>query len=213
MALLDGGGEPNVADKTGNTPLHVAAQNGSIELVKKLLSKGANLNAQNAPAQPTAFRPAAGLQTPLIVAARSNHVDVMRALIEAGADSKLKPQDGAGLFLSAAASGRVEAARYAFEFDKDVKAVDNTGRTAMHQAVSNPRGATQDDMVELVQYLADIGVPLDDKDSRGRTSIQTGDVIPLDKPIQRIADIIVDRGGTPVAFPKEYVKATATTKK
>ena len=213
LALLDGGADPNVADKTGNTPLHVAAQNGSIELVKKLLTKGANLNAQNAPAQLTGFRPVGGLQTPLLIAARSNNVDVMRVLIEAGADRTLKPQDGVSLFLAAAASGHVEAAKYAFEFDKDVKAVDSLGRTAMHQAVSNPRGATQDEMVELVQFLADIGVPLDEKDSRGRTPIQAGDGIPLDKPIQRMADIIVSRGQTPVAFPKEYVAATASPKK
>ena len=121
----------------------------------------------------------------------------------------MKADDGASLLLAAAASGRVAAAKYAFEFDKDVKAVDNSGRTAMHAAVSGG-GATQTEMTELVQYLADIGVPLDEKDGRGRTPIQTGDVIPFDMPIQRMADIIVSRGGTPVAFPKEYVKPAAS---
>jgi ankyrin repeat protein len=135
----------------------------------------------------------------------------MRALIEAGADTKIKAQDGASLLLAAAASGRVEATKYAFEFDKDVKAVDSKGLTAMHECVSNPgSGATQEERVDLVQYLADIGVPLDEKDARGRTPIQTGDPIPLDKPIQRMADIIVSRGGTPVQFPKEYVKPAST---
>jgi ankyrin repeat protein len=209
LALVEGGADPNTADRAGNTPLHVAAQKGSLELVKKLLAKGANVNAQNAPTELTGFRPVGGLQTPLLIAARENHIDVMKALIDAGADITLKPQDGVGFFLAAAASGHVEAAKFAFQYDKDVKAVDKLGRTAMHQAITNMRGATQDDMVEMVQYLADIGVPLDEKDSRGRTPIQQGDPIPLDKPIQRIADIIVSRGGTPVAFPKEYVKATA----
>ena len=65
-------------------------------------------------------------------------------------------------------------------------------------------------MTELVQFLADIGVPLDEIDARGRTPIQTGDGIPLDKPIQRMADIIVSRGQTPRYFPKEYVKPTKT---
>jgi ankyrin repeat protein len=126
-------------------------------------------------------------------------------LIEGGADTKLKAQDGTTLLLAAAASGYVAAAKYAFEFDKDVKAVDNGGRTAMHEVVSGG-SASQADMTDLVQYLADIGVPLDEKDARGRTPIQTGDGIPLDKPIQRMAEIIVSRGGTPVAFPKEYIK-------
>jgi ankyrin repeat protein len=209
MALLDGGADPNVADKAGFTPLHLAAQAGSLDLVKKLLAKGAKPNAQTAQAAPVPFRPATGEQTALLLAARNDRVEVMRALIAAGADPKIKGQDGAGLLLAAASSGRLDATKYAFEFDKDVKAVDREGRTAMHESVANPgSGATQEQRVELVQYLADIGVPLDEKDSRGRTPIQTGDPIPLDKPIQRMADIIVSRGGTPVQFPKEYVKPT-----
>jgi ankyrin repeat protein len=209
MALLDGGADPNIADKAGFTPLHMAAQAGALELVKKLLAKGAKPNAQTALAAPVPFRPSTGQQTPLLLAARNNRVDVMHALIEAGADPKIKGQDGASLLLAAAASGELEATKYAFQFDKDVKAVDGEGRTAMHESVSNPgSGATQEDRVELVQFLADIGVPLDEKDARGRTPIQTGDPIPLDKPIQRMADIIVSRGGTPVQFPKEYIKPT-----
>ena len=211
IALLDGGADPNIADRAGRTPLHDAAQAGALDLVRKLLAKGAKTNVQTGPVTPLPFRPPAGEQTPLLLAARNNHVDVMRALIDAGADTKIKGQDGASLLLAAASSGRVAATKYAFEFDKDVKAIDKNGLTAMHECVANPgSGATQDERTELVQYLADIGVPLDEKDARGRTPIQTGDPIPLDKPIQRMADIIVSRGGTPVQFPKEYVKPVST---
>ena len=47
---------------------------------------------------------------------------------------------------------------------------------------------------------------LDQKHFRRRTPIQTGDGIPLDKPIERVADSIVSGGGTPIYFPKEYGK-------
>jgi uncharacterized protein len=212
VALLDGGADPNVADRTGTTPLHLAAQAGALQLVGPLLAKGAKPNVHTQPSTPARgdFRAIAGEQTPLLLAARNNRVDVMRALIEAGADTMLKAQDGATLLLAAAASGRVSATKYAYEFDKVVKVVDKSGRTVMHAVVSNPGGgATQDEMTELVQYLADIGAPMDEKDARGRTPIQAGDGIPLDKPIQRMAEIIVSRGGTPVAFPKEYTKPVA----
>ena len=213
MALLDGGANPNVADHSGQTPLHMAAQAGSLDLVKKLISKGADLNAKTAktpPADDFAFRRAGGEQTALLLAAKSNHVDVMRTLIDAGADVKLKNQDGASLFLAAAGSGHIMAAELAYQYDKDVKAVDNFGYTAMHESMSGTGNlATQTELTELVQYLAGIGVPLDEPDKRGRTPIQIGDVIPLDQPIQRIADIIISRGGKPRYFPKEYVKPTA----
>jgi len=210
MALLDGGANPNVADSRGRTPLHIAAQEGSLELVRKLVSKGADLNARTAKINtPDSgfFRAPAGEQTPLLLAAKFDQVDVMRVLIEAGANTKLKAQDGTTLFLAAAGSGHVEAAKFAYEFDKDVKTVDSRGFTAMHESVSGTgRLATQPELTQLVQYLADIGVPLDEVDSRGRTPIQIGDGAPLDQPIQRMADIIINRGGKPRYFPKEYVK-------
>jgi uncharacterized protein len=210
MALLDGGANPNVADRRGRTPLHIAAQGGSLEMVRKLIYKGADLNARTAKINTPDtgfFRALAGEQTALLLAAKYNQVDVMRVLIQAGADTKLKAQDGTTLFLAAAGSGHVEVAKYAYEFDKDVKAVDSLGFTAMHESVSGTgRLATQPELTELVQFLADIGVPMDEVDSRGRTPIQVGDGAPLDQPIQRMADIIISRGGKPHYFPKEYVK-------
>ncbi len=219
IALLDGGADPNIADPKGMTPLHVATEAGAVDLVKKLLSRGAVLNARTYPAKKVSFNPIerklllfsfSGEQTPLLLAAKFNRVDVMRVLIEAGADTKLKAGDGTTLFLAAAGSGHVEAARYAYQFDQDVKALDDDGSSAMHEAVSGTwQVATQPEVTELVQYLADLGVPLDELDHQGRTPIDIGDYAPLDQPIQRIADIIVSRGATPRRFPKEYIKPRA----
>src|SRR5438445_347377 len=79
--LVDGGADPNVADRTGDAPLHTAAQVGDLELVKKLLAKGANPNVRTAKIDSTAraaaagpFGRVAGEQTPLMLAAKANHV-------------------------------------------------------------------------------------------------------------------------------------------
>src|SRR6202000_750964 len=97
----------NVADRGGITPLHTAAQSGELDLVKKLLAKGANPNARTT-ATPAgggrggggggaALRTASGEQTALMFAAKANHPEIVKALLAAGADPKLKAQDGTTL--------------------------------------------------------------------------------------------------------------------
>jgi ankyrin repeat protein len=210
LVLLDHGADPNAADKAGNTPLHVAAQIGSLDMVEKLLSKKVNLEAKTNKTKPAGITPGpraqAGEYTPLLLAARFARVDVMRVLIKAGADTHAKAQDGTTLFLAAASSSRVEAAKLAFEYDKDINAMDDQHSTAMHLLFGGAQsGATQTNMTEMAQYLADVGVPLDELDARGRTPCKAGDGAPFDKPIQRIAEIIYARGGTPKYVPKEFV--------
>lgn len=207
-ALVDAGADPNVADRAGNAPLHTAAQVGDLELVKKLLAKGANRDVRTAKNENMGrgagggaagfFGRAAGEQTPLMVAARGNHVDVMRALIAAGADPKLKAQDGSTLLMAAAASGHVEAVKYAYEFDQDVKAVTDNGTTLMHAAVTFTLAqSTQPEVCKVVQFLADKGAPLDEKNARGRTPIDLADVQPIDKAVELLTQLIVKSGATP----------------
>ena len=94
-AMLQAGGKPNVQDRDGDTPLHLASM-GSFSggftdhaaAVRVLLKHGANLNRTNS----------AG-ETPLHVAvfngAAAAHADVVSALLDAGA--KPSQVDGNGL--------------------------------------------------------------------------------------------------------------------
>ncbi|MES2504219.1 MAG: ankyrin repeat domain-containing protein [Myxococcota bacterium] len=71
----------NSSDNNRNTPMHIAAYQGDISMIKYLASKGADLNARDAPKG----------RTPLHVAAAQSHwlsgyQDVINTLIELGAD-------------------------------------------------------------------------------------------------------------------------------
>ncbi len=207
--LLEHGAKVNTADALGTTPLHVAAQAGSVEIVKKLLAKGADPNARTAKieaetgaAAKSAFRGPPGELTPLQMAAKANHEDVMRLLVAAGADPKLKAQDGTTLLMSAAGSGHVDVVKYAYELDPEINALTESGDNVVHAAVTFIRNSTQPEIAKVVQFLADKGADLDVKDARGRTPIAIADILPLDTVVELLTDLIVKSGRTPQTFTK-----------
>jgi ankyrin repeat protein len=212
-ALVDGGANPNVADRGGNTPLHTASQSGDVELVKKLLAKGADPNARTnktpagggrgAAGGGGGFRQAAGEQTPLMVAAKANHLDVVQALVAGGADPKLKAQDGSTLLMAAVGSGHVEVVKGVYELDPDVKAVTSAGSTVMHASVTGTMAnSTQPEICKVIQFLADKGAPLDEKDARGRTPIDIADPLPIDQAEELLTKLIIKSGATPKTLTK-----------
>jgi ankyrin repeat protein len=103
---------------------------------------------------------------PLVFAAKAGEVSVMKALLAHGAKADIKASDGMSLTLAAAYSGKLEALKYALEINPDLTGTDASGKGVMHMAVSNPQAPEAE---KVIQYLADRGVKLDSKDSRGRT--------------------------------------------
>jgi ankyrin repeat protein len=205
--LLDNSASVAVKDRQGNTPLHIAAELGEVDSVKMLLAKGADPNAKTNPFNAGRGRGGGGggffriigEQTPLMLAAKANHEDVMRALVAAGADPKTKAQDGSNLLMAAAGTGHVEIVKYAFELDPDVNTITDDKRTLMHSAV-NPAAmqtSTQPEICKVVQFLADKGTALDEKDANGRTPISIANVLPIDEAVTLLTKLVVATGKQP----------------
>jgi ankyrin repeat protein len=68
----------------GETPLHVAAEFGRLDVVRLLLAKGADVNAKGA-----------NSQTPLYLACEKHHHDVVKLLLGKGADAQARNEWGA----------------------------------------------------------------------------------------------------------------------
>ena len=118
-----------------------------------------------------------------MLAARANQVEAMRALIAGGADPKLKAQDGSTLLMAAAGSGHLEAVKFAYEYDPDVKAVTDTGTTVMHSAVTfTLTNSTQDESVKS-SSSSPIKARRWMRKRAGRTPIAVADILPIDKAV------------------------------
>ena len=175
--LLDKGADPNVADVSGMAALYAAVDMNSIQwtqgrpapiftdrldavdVVKKLLEKGANPNAR-LKRPPLKRHHDAGTTlnfgegaTPLMRAARTNDVASMKALIDGGANPFATLPDRTTTLMIASGlgynglrgeairivvptpEGAVEAATLLLERGVDVNAFNTAGQTALHGAV------------------------------------------------------------------------------
>ncbi|HTI69872.1 MAG TPA: ankyrin repeat domain-containing protein, partial [Candidatus Limnocylindria bacterium] len=178
------------------------------------LAKGAHVNART-PTTPVPksepggagafamFRFVAGEQTPLMLAAKGDHVDAMRALVAAGADARVKAQDGTTVLSAAAGSGHLDAVQYAYELNPDVKVVSSfTGATLLHAAVLGTlEHSTQDQICEVIRFLAAHGAGLDETDARGRTPLFYAKLPPIDKAVTLLHDLIIKSGAQPKVTP------------
>jgi hypothetical protein len=68
----------------------------------------------------------------------------------------------------------------------------------MHAAVTGTlANSTQPEICEVIRFLAEKGAKLDERDGRGRTPIDIADVLPIDKGVELLTELIVKSGGKP----------------
>ena len=144
-SLLEDGADPNLAQGDGLTALHVAAEEGYLEIAKLLIDAGAKVEVKTR----------IGDYTPLHLASRSGQAEVVRALLEAGADAAaVTTTTGVTpLHLAAKAMNGAETVRVLLEYGALVDARENAaGQTALMFAASYGRTAA---VRELLSHDAD----------------------------------------------------------
>ena len=196
--LLEAGADPD-ADAQGWTALHQIAWSrrpnagfnmpgppatgnlDSLELVRKLVAAGADVNRRMTAEPRDGNRNMLNRigSTPFLMAAKSDDVPLMRVLLETGADPSIPNEDGTTALMVAAGVGiwapgenpgthkeALAAVTLALEAGGGrVTDVDDNGETAVHGAVY--RGGA----VDVIQFLADRGAPLDVVNDKGWTPL------------------------------------------
>jgi ankyrin repeat protein len=237
-ALLDAGANPN-AEGTGYTVLHAItavrkpgvgdndpAPEGSgsmtsIDLVKKLAAKGANLNAKmtrRGNLNNTRLNEIGA--TPFLLASLTADVELMRVLVSLGADPTItNVENSTPLIVAAGLATRspgedagtedevLAALQVLLDLGADINAVDRNGETAMHAAAYK-------NLPKVVRFLAAKGAKVEVWNTNDKwewtplaiaVGYRFGNFKPHAETEAAIRDVMLAAGVTP---PKEIVAVT-----
>jgi len=214
--------KPNHGDGDDGDPPPIGSGNvSSLQLVRKLVQHGADVNARL-----KTGRSGRGLlsrvgATPFLLAASTDDAALMRLLIELGADPLLGNADHCTPLMAASGVGTIapgeeagtepeaiEAVQLALDLGGDINAVDDNGETAMH-------GAAYKSLPKVVQLLAQRGAKIEvwnHKNKYGWTPLEiaegyrVGNFKPSAETIAAIHGVMQAAGMTP---PTSSVSATA----
>jgi len=161
-------------------------QISSFDLIKSLVAHGADVNMRLKTQQPYRSKVDRGDDTmlttgttPILRAAKAGDTAVIALLLEKGADPKLSTRNGINPLMAAAGLGTnesdgvgrkktqkeaIDSIDLLLKAGVDINAVDNRKEAAVF-------GAAQKGWDEIVQYLADHGARLNDKDAKGLTPL------------------------------------------
>ena len=225
--LVDRGADVNIAGGYGRTALYAIVdirnedwstlpnRKGddplpSLEIVKQLLDRGANVNAVLTGSLPGRSGMDSGDTTlgagttALMRAARAGDATVMKLLLEKGADPRLTTKEGNTALMFAAGVGyrdknttgsesdALEALKVSIAAGLDLKQANNRGETALHGAAN--RGADT-----IVRFLVERGADLNAKTKQGHTPLDIAlgkaSLAQLPVPKESTVDLLRKLGG------------------
>ncbi|KAF8263290.1 hypothetical protein EI94DRAFT_1741234 [Lactarius quietus] len=152
----------DVRDESEWTPLHVASESGSVDIVRWLLDHGAEAGAQNLYGR-----------IPLHMAANAACAEAAQVLLEHNVDINSQDNDGETplhwVFYSLSDKRIVDIVQLLLELGADANIPDKYHTTVLHQ-VSKEK--VRHDSLDIARLLLRYGARVDEQDGEGRTPFQ-----------------------------------------
>lgn len=175
--LLDSGAQVNSqAGFYNTTPLHGAAQNGSLELVKLLVSKGAKVNAVDKE-----------FSMPLAEAVQADNLEIAKFLLEHGADKTINHADTK--FQTAIFKARsAKMAQLLIANGANVSESDKKGLSVLLHAVANYLD------FDLLKVLLQKGADINEQDKSGTTALLWAGQHPYESDDKNCVQFLLENG-------------------
>ncbi len=144
----------NLKDISGRTPLHWAARNDHLNIVKFLVNNGADVNAEDNQ----------GISPLFYSVWLGGNYEIAECLVNIGADVNFKRSNGQTLLYLASREGIDKTAKLLIEKGADLNQPDAVGKTPLFISVENRHQ-------NIVELLLDHGAQTSLKDNFGRTPL------------------------------------------
>lgn len=195
--LLAHGAPLDARDLNGATALYQAAERGQIAVVQRLIERGADVNLAGQ----------SGV-SPVAAAAYAGRDLIVRILLAHGADGRTPDDTGKSPVVYAAASAQLNIVKQLAEAGKlDLNARYANDLTLLMWAAGPDEAIPEPQAIEVVSYLLQAGVHVDDRDARGRTAL----MIAAEGGHAGIADLLLAKGADPSLQDKAGKRAADLT--
>jgi len=118
--LLSAGAKTDISDKSGNAPIHFAAEKNNVEVIEKLALAGCDPNLRNNSGE-----------TALYTAAFARNLEACETLVKFGADISIITENGRDALIAAAAAGDERIAMFLLSRGADAKTSPESGWNAL----------------------------------------------------------------------------------
>jgi ankyrin repeat protein len=214
--------KPNKGDDDSGNPSPIGSGNlGSLQLARRLVESGADVNARLKRGASGRARLTMSGATPFFMAADTADLPYMKLLIELGADPSIPNKDDCPPLLPAAGLGTrapgeeagteeesIEAVKFLLSIGANLNTIDKNGETVMH-------GAAYASFPEMARFLAKHGADIrvwNQKNKYGWTPLiiaqgfRPGNFKPSVPTISAISEVMLAQGVTPPPPPPREKK-------